>query len=71
MSNNICQECGMIVEPMEFHPYEFCVLHKHGQDPRKSYTSELSNVIKPNYSASGRRWRKSNSNLHIRVTLTP
>lgn len=33
--NNICQECGMMVQPKEFHPFEFCVLWKNGLDPRK------------------------------------
>lgn len=35
--NNICQECGMIVHPAEFHPFEFCVLVKNGYDPRDLY----------------------------------
>ena len=35
--SNICQECGMNVEPGEFHPYEFCLLYKAGQDPRALY----------------------------------
>jgi len=38
MSNNlICRECGMTIKPKEFHPYEFCILWKNGQDPRELY----------------------------------
>lgn len=35
--NNICHECGMLVNPSEYHPYEFCILQKNGQDPRRLY----------------------------------
>ncbi|WP_027085423.1 hypothetical protein [Cohnella panacarvi] len=36
--NKHCQACGMLLNhPAEFHPYEFCVLVKAGQDPRRLY----------------------------------
>lgn len=35
--NDICQECGMIVHPAEFHPIEFCVLWRNGYDPKNLF----------------------------------
>lgn len=28
-----CGDCGAMVEPGEYHPHYFCVLHRGGYDP--------------------------------------
>lgn len=38
ISKRTCLECGMLLDhPGEYHPFEFCVLVKAGQDPRRLY----------------------------------
>jgi ribosomal protein L34E len=41
-----CQECGMRVESArEYHPYEFCVLYKAGQNPSRFYAEIRKRVL--------------------------
>lgn len=32
-TRNVCQECGALTDPREYHPFAFCVLIKAGLDP--------------------------------------
>jgi hypothetical protein len=40
----ICQDCGMNVEPNEYHPFEYCVLWRAGIDPRQFVERERSRL---------------------------
>lgn len=51
---SVCQECGMIVQPTEFHPFEFCILWKNGSDPRELY-KKIENIA---LLSSEQAWRK-------------
>ncbi|CAM3707893.1 hypothetical protein COLU111180_04225 [Cohnella lubricantis] len=44
--NHHCTECGMLLShPAEYHPYEFCILKKAGQDPRRLYHNIAKHAV--------------------------
>lgn len=62
---SVCQECGMIVQPTEFHPFEFCILWKNGSDPRELY-KKIENIA---LLSSEQELREENESLKLSCTV--
>lgn len=42
-----CGDCGMPINPMEFHPWVFCLLWKNGVDDPEKHLSDLGFTREP------------------------